>query len=71
MKMMHPDSEQEIDVDPGAAWRYESQGWRQIAADAPKGNGTLEEWQDYARNKGLTDDDIEGQSRDELRAALA
>lgn len=71
MKLMHPDSNQEIDVDPGAAWRYESQGWRAPADDAPKGNASLEDWQAYARDKGLSALDIDGATRDELRAALA
>jgi hypothetical protein len=71
MRLMHPDSKQEIDVDPGAAWRYETQGWRKPADDAPKGNASLEEWQDYARAKGFTTDDLDGKTRDELRAALA
>lgn len=71
MKYMHPESKQEIDIDPASAWRYETQGWRAIAEDAPKGNGSLEDWQQYARSKGLADEDIADQSRDDLRAALA
>lgn len=71
MKLMHPESKQEIDVNDGSAWRYKSQGWREIATDAPKGNRTLEDWQAYAREKGFSDEDIDGRTRDELRAALA
>lgn len=71
MKLMHPDSNQEIDVDPDGAWRYQAEGWRAPADDAPKGNASLEAWQNYARGKGFTDDDLEGRSRDDLRAALA
>lgn len=71
MKLMHPDSKQEIEVSLDAAWRYESQGWRAPADDAPKGNASLEDWQQYARDKGLAETDIEGASRDDLRAALA
>lgn len=71
MKYMHPESKQEIDVDTESAWRYETQGWRAIAEDAPQGSASLEDWQDYAKRKGLSDADIDGQSRDDLRAALA
>lgn len=71
MKLMHPDSKQEIEVAEEMAYRYTSQGWREPATDAPKGNASLEDWQDYARDKGLSDDDIEGSTRDELRSALA
>lgn len=71
MRLTHPDSKQDIDVPEGAAWRYKAQGWREVASDAPKGNASLEDWQEYARGKGFTDDDLDGRSRDELRAALA
>lgn len=70
-KLIHPDSKHEIEVAESAVSRYESQGWRQPSDDAPKGNASLEDWQDYARDKGLSETDIEGASRDELRAALA
>ena len=71
MKLMHPDSKQEIEVSDEMAYRYTSQGWREPAEDAPKGNAALVDWQDYARSKGLSDNDIEGSTRDELRSALA
>ncbi len=71
MKLMHPDSNAEIETTPDFARHYLSQGWREIAADAPKGNASLEDWQQFAEAKGFTDDDIEGKTRDELRAALA
>lgn len=71
MKLMHPDSRQEIDVADSVAARYQSQGWREPATDSPKGNAPLADWQDYARSKGFTDADIDGRKRDELRAALA
>ena len=70
-KLMHPDSDLEVDVNPGSAPRYYQQGWREIAADAPKGNDSLSEWQEYALSKGFSDDEIDGQSRDQLRATLA
>lgn len=71
MKLIHPHGHQEIDVEPNHAARYLEQGWREIANDAPKGNASLSDWQDYAREQGLAEDDIEGQTRDELRSALA
>jgi hypothetical protein len=71
MKLIHPDSKQEIEVADSVASRYQLQGWRAPATDAPKGNASLEEWQDYARSKGFSDADIDGRTRDELRAALA
>jgi hypothetical protein len=69
--LTHPDSNQDIEVDAAHVERYLGQGWREKATDAPKGNASLEEWQGYARTKDFTEEDIEGKSRDELRAALA
>lgn len=71
MKLMHPDSKQEIEVADEVADRYFSQGWREPADDAPKSSAPLSAWQDYAREKGFSDEEIEGKTRDELRAALA
>lgn len=71
MMMIHPDSKQQIEVAPEHARRYLDNGWRERAADAPKGNAPLADWQDYARSKGFTEDDLEGQTRAQLRAALA
>lgn len=36
-------------------------------AEAPKGNASLEDWQDYARARGASPEDIDGLTRDELR----
>lgn len=69
--LMHPGSKQEIQADPSHVERYRSQGWREVAADAPKGNASLEDWQAYARSKSFTEGEIAGKTRDELRAALA
>jgi hypothetical protein len=69
--MTHPASAQQIHVAPNAVERYESQGWRKATPNAPKGNASLEDWQAFAREQGFTDDQIEGKSRDELRAALS
>ena len=71
VKLMHPDSRQEVEVAESVAGRYLANGWREPATDAPKGNASLDEWQEYARSKGFADADLEGKSRDELRAALA
>ena len=70
MRLMHPDSDQEIEVLDGSERVYRANGWRPVEVDAPKGNASLETWQEYAREKGFSDEEIEGKSRDELRAAL-
>lgn len=33
----------------------------------PAGNGSLEDWQEYARSKGATDADLDGKGRNDLR----
>lgn len=71
MKLMHPDSEQVIEVADSVAGRYASQGWRVPADDAPKATASLKAWQEYARSKGFTDEDLKGMKRGEIRAALA
>lgn len=35
--------------------------------EAPAGNASLEDWQEYARSQGASDDDLEGKSRNDLR----
>lgn len=70
--LVHPDSPgHEVQAAPSQVEKYTSQGWRVKAEDAPKGNASLEDWQAYARVKDFSDEDIEGKTRDELRAALA
>lgn len=71
MKMTHPDSDLVVEVPAHAIATYESQGWREATPDAPKGNAPLAAWQEYARLKGFTDEDLEDKSRDDLRAALS
>lgn len=71
MKLSHPESKQTVDVLPEHVDRYQSQGWRAATADAPAGNAALEAWQAFAREKGFTDADLDGKSRDDLRAALS
>lgn len=70
MRLMHPGSTQEIEVLDGSERVYLANGWRPVEPGAPKANAPLKAWQEYARAKGLTDDDIKGQTRAELRAAL-
>lgn len=36
-------------------------------AKEPAGNASLEAWQEFARSKGATSEDLEGKKRDELR----
>jgi hypothetical protein len=71
MKLTHPNTEQSIDVAPGHVDRYLEQGWRPATVEAPAGNASLADWQDFARTQGFAEDDIEGKTRAELRAALS
>lgn len=71
MKLTHPASTREIDVLDSVAHRYMAQGWRPASPDAPKGNAALPEWQEFARSQGMTDEDLEGLTRDQLREALS
>lgn len=36
--------------------------------EEPAGNASREQWEAYARDQGATDEDIDGMSRDDLRA---
>ena len=38
-------------------------------AEKPAGNGSLEDWAAYARSQGATAEDLDGKSRNEIRAA--
>ena len=40
-----------------------------VVVDAPGGNASADEWREYARTQGASDEDLEGLSRDDLRAA--
>ena len=71
MKLTHPASGRTIEARPEHAGPYLEQGWREATTDAPAGNASLEAWQDFARAKGFTEDDLDGKSRDDLRAALS
>src|SRR6266702_131934 len=68
-------------VDPEAVPIYERSGWSpsraelDAAADLsepedglPKGNASREEWAAYALGHGMTEDDVEPLTRDEIRA---
>lgn len=68
MNLTHPDSKQTVEVEEAHTAPYFQQGWR--SAEAPAGNASLAQWQDYARQQGLPDEAIEGKSRSELRNAL-
>lgn len=71
MKLMHPEGSQEIEVNEAIVDRYVTQGWRPIAADSPRRNASLSDWQEYAKSKGFDDSDLDGMTRDQIRAALA
>lgn len=51
----------ELDLDAGEA----------DGSDAPRGNASLEAWQEYAKSKGATDEDLDGMTRDEIRDLYA
>jgi len=42
-------------------------GERDEEVEQPAGNASLEAWQEYARSQGLTDADLDGKGRDDLR----
>lgn len=42
-------------------------GERDATVEPPARNASLEAWQEYARTQGLTDADLEGKHRDDLR----
>lgn len=65
MKLRHPDSPHVVESNNPEA--YLSQGWVD-ADEAPKANSSLKVWQDYARSQGVSDAELEGVSRDDLRA---
>ena len=46
-------------------------GERDDIVDPPAGNASLEAWQEYARSRGLSDADLVGKSRDDLRGQFA
>lgn len=72
MKILnHPDSAQTIEVTDESVDRYLLAGWREATEGAPKGNASLSEWQEFARSQGMAESEIEGVSRDDLRAALS
>lgn len=39
-----------------------------VVVEQPSGNGSTEEWAAFAKSKGATDEDLEGMSRNEIRA---
>jgi hypothetical protein len=71
VKLTHPDSDQVLDVAEARADMYLGQGWREATPAAPGGNASLNAWQEFARTQGFSEADLEGKSRDDLRAALS
>lgn len=52
-------------IDNPKAWA--EQPTSEPANEPPAGNASLEVWQEYARSKGATEDDLQDQGRDDLR----
>lgn len=69
--LVHPESDQRIEVLVEHADRYTQQGWREVEAGAPPASASLKKWQEFARERGFTDAEIDGKTKDELRAALS
>ncbi len=68
-----------VNVPPDAVEVYERSGWHLVpdeppdddaeAGDGlPKGNASRDEWWAYALGHGMTEDDVEPLTRDEIRA---
>lgn len=64
-----------VDVHADDVARFDSLNGSAEAAEtvesegvAPAGNASLEDWQEFARSQGATDDDLEGKTRNDLRA---
>ncbi len=72
--MTHPDLPDRPQlVHPEAVEIYERSGWRtepepEPEDGLPKGNASREEWAAYALGHGLTAEDVEPLTRDEIRA---
>src|SRR6266571_9500652 len=77
----HPSlPEVSVNVPPDAVEVYERSGWQLVpdespddeadlaGADLPKGNASRDEWWAYALGHGMTEDDVEPLTRDEIRA---
>jgi hypothetical protein len=64
-----------VSVDDSKDERFASGPWKSAGgggssdsdSDVPAGNASLEDWQDYARAQGASDDDLDGKSRNDLR----
>lgn len=54
--------------DPASAAEGEKTAEAAREGDEPRGNARLADWQAYARSQGATDADLDGASRDDLRA---
>jgi len=72
--MRHPSLPKvSVNVPPDAVEVYERSGWHLVPDEPPdddglpKGNASREEWAEYALGHGLTADEVEPLSRDEIR----
>lgn len=68
--LTHPDSENEIEVNADHADLYVSQGWREVTPGAPTKSSTKAEWVEFAVAQGMSAEDAEAATKDELIAAL-
>jgi len=73
VKVRHPQAG-EATVPESALGQLASQGWTAVDEDLaqevdpmPSGNATLEEWSAYALGHGMSDEDVAGKSRNEIR----
>ena len=76
--MRHPSLPKvSVNVPPDAVEVYERSGWQAVpdeppddetGVDLPKGNASRDEWWAYALGHGMTEDDVEPLTRDEIRA---
>ncbi len=76
--MRHPSLPKvSVNVPPDAVEVYERSGWHLVpdeppddetGVDLPKGNASRDEWWAYALGHGMTEDDVEPLTRDEIRA---
>ncbi len=69
-RLSHPGSNQIIEV-VGDVSNYLANGWRPATPEAPKASASLGAWQKFARSQGITDADIDGKTKAELRSALS
>jgi hypothetical protein len=64
--VVDPETDEIVDDTPGS---WAEPEFPQAGDRSPGGNGSLEQWQEYARSLGATDADLEGKTRNDLRDA--